>query len=130
MVAYKFVLTYCIGTRLLAKRAPSNLSQRRLRASLGLACGASVSVRSTSKERGTRVKDRAKNGASKRAERGWKSFLPLPLLHFLALVPFLARSKPKIPFLGLSLLRPVCQDAVLFSRDRVQMIKRRLGSIQ
>ena len=108
MVAYKFVLTYSIETRLLAKCARSNLSQRRLRASLGLACVASVSVRSMSKERGTRVKDRAKNGGSKRAGRGWVSFLPLPplpLVHFLALVSFLARSKPKIPFLGLSLLR-------------------------
>ena len=44
-----------------------------------------VSVRFRSKERGTRVKDRAKS--------------------FLALVSFLARSKPKVPFLGLSLLR-------------------------
>ena len=49
--------------------------------------------------------------ASKRAGRGWGlkegnvSFLPLPLplplFHFLALVSFLARSKPKIPFLDL-----------------------------
>ena len=104
MVAYKFVLTYSIETRLLAKCARSNLSQRRL----GLACVTSVSVRSMSKERGTRVKDRAKNGGSKRAGRGWVSFVPLPplpLVHFLALVSFLARSKPKIPFLGLSLLR-------------------------
>ena len=38
MVAYKFVLTYSIETRLLAKYVRSNLSQRRLRASLGLAC--------------------------------------------------------------------------------------------
>ena len=45
------------------------------------------------------VKER---GGSKRAGRGWVSFLPL--FHFLALVSFLARSKPKIPFLGLSLL--------------------------
>ena len=55
MVAYKFVLTYSIETRFLAKCARSNLSQRRLRTSLGLACVASVSVRSMSKERGTRV---------------------------------------------------------------------------
>ena len=88
MVAYKFVLTYSIETRLLAKCARSNLSQRRLRASLGLACVASVSVRSMSKERGTSVKDRAKNGAS-----------------ILALVSFLARSKSKIYFFGLSFLR-------------------------
>ena len=33
------------------------------------------------------------------------SFLPLPIFHFLALVLFLALPKPKIPFLGLSLLR-------------------------
>ena len=69
MVAYKFVLTYSVETRLLAKCARSNLSQRRLRASLGLACVASVSVRFTRKERGTRVKDRKKSGASKRAGR-------------------------------------------------------------
>ena len=30
---------------------------------------------------------------------------PSPLFHFLALVSFLARSKPKVPFLGISLLR-------------------------
>ena len=36
-----------------------------------LACVASVSVRFRRKERGTRVKDRTKNGASKRAGRGW-----------------------------------------------------------
>ena len=45
-------------------------------------------MRFRSKERGTRVKDRAKNG-----------------FHFLALVSFLAGPKPRIPFLGLSLLR-------------------------
>ena len=53
-----------------------------------IACVASVSVRFRSKERGRRVKDRAKNGASKRA-----------------LVSLLARPKPIIPFPGLSLLR-------------------------
>ena len=46
-----------------------------------LACVASVSVRFRSKERGRRVKDRAKNGASKRAG---------------------SRPKPRILFLGLS----------------------------
>ena len=48
-----------------------------------IACVASVSVRFRSKERGTRVKDRAKNGVSKRAGRGGEerngNFLPLPL---------------------------------------------------
>ena len=44
-----------------------------------VACGASVSVRFRSNERGRRVK--------------------------MALVSFLARPKPRIPFLGLSLLR-------------------------
>ena len=58
-----------------------------------VACVASVSVRFRSKERGTRVKDRAKNGASKRAGS------------FLAIASFLARPNPKIPFLGLSLFR-------------------------
>ena len=43
-----------------------------------IACVASVSVRFRSKERGTRVKDRAKNGSSKRAGRGRGSFLPSP----------------------------------------------------
>ena len=41
---------------------------------LSLAYVASVSVRFRSKERGTRVKDRAKNDASKRAGREWLSF--------------------------------------------------------
>ena len=52
-----------------------------------LACVASVSVRFWSKELGTRVKDRAKNGARKRAGRGWGE-----------------RSKIRL-FLGLSSLR-------------------------
>ena len=40
-------------------------------------------------------------------KKGWKHrvLFSLPLLHFFALVPFFARPKPKIPFLGLSLLR-------------------------
>ena len=37
-----------------------------------VACVASVSVWFGNKERGTRVKDSSKNGASKRAGRGWK----------------------------------------------------------
>ena len=57
---------------------------------LKIAC-VKVSVRFRSKERGTRVKDWVKNGASKRAERGWgrkegNLFLfspsPPPLLFF------------------------------------------------
>ena len=46
-----------------------------------IACVASVSVRFRCKEWGTRVKDRAKNGASKRAGRGWGrkvDFFPSP----------------------------------------------------
>ena len=42
-----------------------------------VACVASVSARFRSKDQGTKVKDRAKNGASKKAERGfivWLSF--------------------------------------------------------
>ena len=59
-------------------------------------------------KRGTRVKDSAKNCASKRrkrAGRGWGrkegNFLPVPLppLYFSALALFLARSKQEIPFL-------------------------------
>ena len=72
-----------------------------------LACVASVSMRFRSKERGTRVEDRTKNGVSKqRAGRGFPSFpSPSPHFHFLVLLSFLARPKPRIPFLGLSLLR-------------------------
>ena len=46
------------------------------------------------------VKEREGGGE----ESKFPSFLPLPLppLSFLALVSFLARSKPKMPFLGLS----------------------------
>ena len=82
-------------------------------------------MRFRKKERGTRVKDREKSGASKRARRGWgrkegnvgfqnrgvclqafPSFpSPSPLFYFLALVSFLARSIPKVPFFGISLLR-------------------------
>ena len=57
----------------------NNITQR------NLACVASTSVRFRRKERGTRVKDRAKSG--------------------LPLVSFLTQSKPKVPFLGISLLQ-------------------------
>ena len=70
--------------RLLAALLPA-----RVKLAPAIACVASVSVRFRSKERGTRVKDRAKNGH----------------FHFLALVSFLAWPKPRIPFLGLSMLR-------------------------
>ena len=74
-----------------------------------LTCVASVSVRFRSKERGTRVKDRAKNGVSERAGRGWGSFLPCPTpsptFIFWLLFHFSRGQKPRIPFLGLSLLR-------------------------
>ena len=62
-------------------------SERSHRVLCTIASVASVSVLFWSKERGTRVKDRAKNGA------------------FFTLVPFLSPSKPKIPYLCLSLLR-------------------------
>ena len=55
---------------------------------LKIACVASVSVRFRSKERGTRVKDRAKNGAVKErggGEKERKIPLPLPLFYFLVL---------------------------------------------
>ena len=66
---------------------------------------ASVSVRFRSKERGTRVKDRAKNDTSKRAERGWGRKegnvpLPLPPLSFFG-YHFISRAAKT----GLSLLR-------------------------
>ena len=47
-----------------------------------IACAASVSVQFWSKERGTRIKDRAKNGASKIAGKGWgrkEGNFPIPL---------------------------------------------------
>ena len=72
---------------------------------LQLACVASFTVRFRSKELGTRVKDRAKNGTSKRVGKGLPFPCPSPLFHFLVLSLFLARSKPKIPFHGLFLLR-------------------------
>ena len=43
-----------------------------------LACIASISVWLQSEERGMRVKDRAKNGASKRAGGGWEERFPSP----------------------------------------------------
>ena len=77
-----------------------------------IACVASVSVRFRSKERGTRVKTaQAKEWGGGEEERKETFFLPLPLplFHFLALVSFLARPKPRIlvlaSFLGLFLLR-------------------------
>ena len=103
------------GISILPTRACRNLRLHRLlqgRWKLrDLACVASVSVRFRRKELGTRVKDRAKNGASERGGRGreerlgsWvfkipgfvckRSLLSLPPFHVLALVPFLARPKP------------------------------------
>ena len=63
---------------------------------LGIACVTSVSVQFKSKKRGTRVKDRAKNGASERAgeeveRKGRKPPPPAPSFIFLAVVSFLAR---------------------------------------
>ena len=66
-----------------------------------VACVASVSVRFRRKEQGMRVKDREKSGASKRA-----------------LVSFLARSKPKVPFLGISLLRNQTETLATQARER------------
>ena len=74
-----------------------------------LACVASVSLWFRVKERGresetarkmAQVKERGGSGEER------KRFLPFPppfpFFHFLALVPFLARPKPKIPFLVFS----------------------------
>ena len=47
-----------------------------------IACVTSVSVRSRNKEWGARVKDCAKNGANKRAGRGWRRVVPCPLFFF------------------------------------------------
>ena len=67
-------------------------------------------MRFRSKERGTRVKmAQAKEWGGGEEEKKETFFLPLPLFHFLALVSFLARPKPRIlflaSFLGLFLLR-------------------------
>ena len=67
-------------------------------------------MRFRSKERGTRVKmAQAKEWGGGEEEKNETFFLPLPLFHFLALVSFLARPKPRIlflaSFLGLFLLR-------------------------
>ena len=71
---------------------------------------ANVSVRFRGKERGKRVKDHAKNGASKRAGRGWgikegrkEGSPPLPPLSFFGSRSIFRAAKPS-SFLGLSLL--------------------------
>ena len=71
-----------------------------------VACVANVSVRFRSKERRTRLKDRAKNGASKRA--------------------VLARPKPRIPFLGLSLLRNQTETLATQARYFVERLRCRV----
>ena len=89
-LAWTTCLTYFAHIRFVKKtdNFSSDRAQRLVFKTI-LACLASVSVWFWSKERCTRVKDLAKNGA----------------FYFLALVSFFARSKAKIPFLGLSLLR-------------------------
>ena len=52
----------------------------------------------------TQVKERGESG-EERKETALLLLPPPPPLHLLALVSFLARPKPRIPFLGLSLLR-------------------------
>ena len=72
--------------------APGGANKPRL--NCDLACVASVSVRFRSKQRGTRVKDHAKNGVSERAGRGWgreetfPSPSPSPHFHFSLLFHF------------------------------------------
>ena len=72
--------------------APGGANKPRL--NCDLACVASVSVRFRSKQRETRVKDRAKNGVSERAGRGWgreETFpcpSPSPHFHFSLLFHF------------------------------------------
>ena len=88
--------------------APGGANKPRL--NCDLACVASVSVRLRSKQRGTRVKDRAKNGVSERAGRGWgkeETFpSPLPPLSFFG-SSFISRAaKPRIPFLSFFTPKP------------------------
>ena len=75
-----------------------------------LTCVASVSVRFRSKQLEARVKDRESKRAGRDGEERKETFFPSfpspsPLFLFLALVPFLVRPKPKIPLLGLPLIR-------------------------
>ena len=118
ILCFRLVIAHggCVssGSDLRSSGSSSLVKKKKKKTIKQIASVASVSVRFGRKERGTRVKDRAKNGPSKRAGREWGrkegnavSFLPLPLphFHFLALVSFLPRPKPRIPFLGLSLLR-------------------------
>ena len=65
----------------------------------GIACIASVSVRFRSKERGR------KSNTTRKIAQVTLTIPLLPQFHFLALVPFLVPPKPKVSFLGLSLLR-------------------------
>ena len=92
-----------------------------------VACVASVSVRFRSKERGTRVKDREKRGNVSFLSAFLSAFpffpSPSPLFHFLALVSFLARSKPKVPFRGISLLRN--QTETLATQAKVRVARSR-----
>ena len=81
------------------------------RGTLRVTCVTSVSVWFRNKERGTKVKDCAKNGAIKRAERGWGrkegKLLPLllPSLSFFG-SRFISRvAKTENPVPSLSLLR-------------------------
>ena len=91
------------------------------RGTLRVACVTSVSVWFRNKEWGTKVKDCAKNGASKRAERGWGrkegKFLPLlnPSLSFFG-SRFISRvAKTENPVPRLSLLRNQ-RHSMTFSR--------------
>ena len=67
-----------------------------------VACVASVFVRFRSKSEERELNTARKMGRVKEMGRGARkkggNFLPLPLFHFLALVPFFAWPKPKIPF--------------------------------
>ena len=88
----------------------SNLRQLKNFLNCFVACVASVSVLFRSKERGARVKDQAKNGASKRGG-GWEerkeTFLPLPLPPFIFWLSFRFSSgqNRESRSVGLSLLR-------------------------
>ena len=89
-------------------------------------------MRFRGKELGTRVRTTARKMAQAKQQGGGReqrnrevSFLPLPLplFHFLALVSFLARPKPRIPFPGLSLLRNQTETLATQAR-RVSPAKR------
>ena len=95
-----------LALRDMKRGAPGGANKPRL--NCDLACVASVSVRFRSKQRGTRVKDRAKKGVSERAGRGGeerKPFPPPPPTFIFSLLFHFSRGQNRESRSCLSLLR-------------------------